>query len=127
MINTRLNNMKEYLKANIKHFLVLNFNELELTKYVTINANCDRSLLNGTYVKTEFVAPSWYNELSSMKKPILVINNIDDIDELEQRKFLEILKYNKISTFELPQNCVIIVTCSSLNINREVFSLLVRV
>lgn len=127
MINNRLKIMKEYLKANIKHFLVQDFEKLELNDYVKLNADCDRSLLNGTYVETEFVAPSWYNELSSMKKPILVIEDLDTIDEIEQRKFLEILKYNKISTFELPLNCVIIVTCSSLNITKEVFSLLVRV
>ena len=127
MSNSRIKIMKEYLKANIKHFLVQDFEELEIKDYVKLNAECDRSLLNGTYVETEFVAPSWYNELSSMKKPILVIEDLDTIDEIEQRKFLEILEYNKISTFELPINCVIIVTCSSLNITKEVFSLLVRV
>ena len=127
MINNRLKIMKEYLKANIKHFLVQDFEELELNDYVKLNADCDRSLLNGTYVETHFVAPLWYEDLCMLKKPILVIEDLDTIDEIEQRKFLEILKYNKISTFELPINCVIIVTCSSLNITKEVFSLLVRV
>ena len=32
----------------------------------------------------------------------------------EQNKFIEILKYHKISTFDLPNNCLIIVTTSNL-------------
>ena len=48
----------------------------------------------------------------------------------EQTKFIEILKYKKVSTFELPKNCLVIVTCSDLTtnkINEEVYSLLAQI
>ena len=48
----------------------------------------------------------------------------------EQTKFIEILKYKKVSTFEIPKNCLVIVTCSDLTankINEEVYSLLAQI
>ena len=60
----------------------------------------------------------------------LVIENINEIKLEEQTKFIEILKYKKVSTFELPKNCLVIVTCSDLTankINEEVYSLLAQI
>ena len=127
MINDRVKMMKVYLKSNIKHFLVHDISDLRLKNYITLESNCNRALLNGSYIDNDFVAPSWYNELCAMKTPVLVINNIDNVNEGEQRKFLEILNYNKISTFDLPSNCIIIVTYKELKINKEIFSLLVEI
>ena len=61
---------------------------------------------------------------------MLVINNINEIDVNEQTKFIEILKYKKISTFDLPKDCIIIVTAKNLKerpINEEVYSLLAHI
>ncbi len=64
---------------------------------------------------------------SKINYVVLVIENINEIPLEEQTKFIEILKYKKVSTFELPKNCLVIVTCSDLTtnkINEEVYSLL---
>ena len=98
-----------------------------------MKSNIDKSELNGHYENVEFCPPTWYKELLEKSKSehvILVIENINDISLEEQNKFIEILKYNKISTFELPKNCLIIVTCSDLNnkkISEEVYSLLAQI
>ena len=73
--------------------------------------------------------PKWYNDLmdkKDLKNNILVIDNITSIPISEQLKFCEILKYRKISTFELPKNCAIIITCDEVNkdkISPEIYSL----
>ena len=61
---------------------------------------------------------------------VLVIENLNEIPLEEQTKFIEILKYKKISTFELPKKCLVIVTCSDLTVNKineEVYSLLAQI
>lgn len=67
---------------------------------------------------------------SKTNTSVLVIENINEIPLEEQTKFIEILKYKKVSTFELPKNCLVIVTCSDLTankINEEVYSLLAQI
>lgn len=68
--------------------------------------------------------------LSTNESKFLVIDKIDTILKEEQLKFCELLEYRKISTFELPKNCVIIVTANEINkdkINEEIFSLVARI
>ena len=75
--------------------------------------------------------PKWLDEiLSTNDSRILIIDKIDTISKEEQLKFCELLEYRKISTFELPKNCVIIVTADEINkdkINEEIFSLVARI
>ena len=59
--------------------------------------------------------PSWFIDLEQNKSKTLVINNIDKIDEYEQQKFVEILKYKTISSVSLPQKTKIVVLCNNLN------------
>lgn len=60
----------------------------------------------------------WYQELQD--KEILIIDQFSSIPKVEQKKFIEILKYRKISTFLLPKECVIIITCDDIqNISEE--------
>ena len=69
-------------------------------------------------------------ELTSKDNAVLVINNINKIPTDEQIKFVEIFKYNKISTFELPKNCIVIATASNLKenpINEQVYSLMAHI
>lgn len=127
MINDRVKLLKVYLNSNIKHFLVRDIADLKLKKYISLNSDCDKSLLNGCYDGLEFVAPIWYKDLCSLKTPVLVINNIDGIEKAEQRKFMEILKYNKIGTFELPDNCIVMITYLNKSIHEDIFSLLVEI
>ena len=125
MINEeRLKMLYEYIKANVSPILIENVNKnIFLEDAVIIDAKCDRTLLDGHYEKDKYLPPSWYNELEGK---ILIIDNIDSISKYEQMKFYEILKYRKVSVFELPKNCVIIVTCTNINedrINENIYSL----
>ena len=116
-----------YLKSNVVPVLVdfLPINDLDFA--VTIPANIDMKDLNGHYEGVNFIPPKWLSEiLSSTKNKMLVIDKIDTISKEEQLKFVELLKYRKVSTFELPKNCLIIITANEINIEKisnEIFSL----
>ena len=75
--------------------------------------------------------PKWYDNVLNIKEnKVLVIDKIDTISKEEQLKFCELLEHRKISTFELPKNCVIIITANEINkdkINEEIFSLVARI
>lgn len=119
-----------YIKSGISPILLEGVSADTFKNPVIIDSNCDISLLNGHYENEGFVGPSWYNELIKKDKPILLINEINSISKEEQYKFVEILKYKKVSTFELPKNCIIIATCNNLKdnpINEEVYSLMAHI
>ena len=77
------------------------------------------------------------NYIKAGVSPLLVANipsslftNSVVLEASIDTKFIEILKYKKISTFELPENCLIIVTCSDLTnnkINEEIYSLVAQI
>lgn len=133
MNKERLNLLENYIKTGVAPLLIENIPSDLFSNSVVLKSNIDKSELNGHYEDIEFCPPTWYKELlekSKLDYVILVIENINDISVEEQNKFIEILKYNKISTFTLPKNCLIIVTCSNLNnkkISEEVYSLLAQI
>lgn len=100
---------------------------------VILSNDCDISMLNGHYEEINFVAPEWYKILLKKCKhehSILIINGINNFSEDEQLKFVEILKYRKISIFELPKNCSIIVTAYDIQnkpVAEEIYSLVAGV
>ena len=120
-----------YIKANIAPILVDFMSGKDLPDATILSSNIDAKELNGHYEGENFVPPKWLNEiLNSNTSKILVIDKIDTITKEEQMKFVEILKYRKVSTFELPNNCIIIVTVNEISkdkINEEIFSLVVRI
>jgi hypothetical protein len=120
-----------YIKANVAPVLVDFISSKDLNEAVVLPANIDAKELNGYYDGTNFMPPKWLNEILSTKESkFLVIDKIDTILKEEQLKFCELLEYRKISTFELPKNCVIIVTANEINkdkINEEIFSLVARI
>lgn len=120
-----------YIKANVVPILVDFISSKDLNEAVVLPANIDAKELNGHYDGTDFMPPKWLNEiLSTNESKFLVIDKIDTILKEEQLKFCELLEYRKISTFELPKNCVIIVTANEINkdkINEEIFSLVARI
>ena len=120
-----------YIKANVAPILVDFISSKDLNEAVLLPANIDAKELNGYYDGTDFMPPKWLNEiLSTNESKFLVIDKIDTILKEEQLKFCELLEYRKISTFELPKNCVIIVTANEINkdkINEEIFSLVARI
>lgn len=107
----------------------MSFNEMDIA--VVLPATIDVKDLNGHYDGENFMPPKWLDEiLSTNDSRILIIDKIDTISKEEQLKFCELLEYRKISTFELPKNCVIIVTADEINkdkINEEIFSLVARI
>lgn len=133
MNRERFNLLENYIKSGISPLLVQNIPSNSFKNSVVIKANIDRLELNGHYENIDFCPPLWYKELlekSKINTTVLVIENINEIKLEEQTKFIEILKYKKISTFELPKNCLVIVTCSDLStnkINEEVYSLLAQI
>lgn len=120
-----------YIRANVTPILVDFISGKDIDDAVLLPSNVDIKELNGHYVGRDFMPPKWLNEILSAKESkILVIDKIDAIEKEEQLKFCELLEYRKISTFELPKNCVIIVTANEINkdkINEEIFSLVARI
>ena len=120
-----------YIKSNVVPILIDFVDGDSIPNSVILPANCKKEELNGHYVETKFCPPKWFNIIESTKAPsILVIDKIDSIPKEEQTKFIEILKYRKVSTFELPTNTVIVVTANKINkstINEEIYSLVAHI
>ena len=130
-----MNNKKElflsYIKANVAPVLVDFISAEDLDDAIILPANINIKELNGHYSGIDFVPPEWLSEiLNASNSRILVIDKIDSITKEEQTKFIELLKYRKISTFELPKNVIIVVTANEINkntINEEIFSLVAQI
>ena len=130
-----MNNKKELLlsciKANVAPVLVNFISGEDLEGSIILPADINTKELNGHYNGIDFVPPKWFSELlNTSNSRILVIDKIDSISKEEQTKFIELLKYRKISTFELPKNVIVIVTASDINkntINEEIFSLVAQI
>ena len=120
-----------YVKANVVPVLVDFIFGKDLEETVVLSSDIDREELNGHYEGTEFMPPKWLEEiLESNKEKLIVIDEIDKISKEEQLKFVELLKYRKISTFSLPKDCLIMVTAHEINnetINEEIFSLVAKI
>ncbi len=120
-----------YVRANVVPVLEDFIFGKDLEKATILPSNINREELNGHYEETEFMPPKWLEEiLESNKEKLIVIDEIDKISKEEQLKFVELLKYRKISTFSLPKGCLIIVTAHEINketINEEIFSLVAKI
>lgn len=122
--------LMSYIKSNVAPILVDFIDGDSIPNSVVLPANLEITELNGHYDNTEFVSPEWLNKLEGSTPTILVIDKIDSIPKDEQTKFVEILEYRKVSTFELPKNTVIIVTAKEINegtINEEIYSLVAHI
>lgn len=125
--------IETFIKCGISPILLEEYSFKDFKNAVILNSNCNKNILNGHYEGATFVAPKWYEKLkqnSKNKKCLLVIENINKVPKKEQVKFLEILKYNKIGVFELPKNCIIIVTTSGLKeneIDESIYSLFAHI
>ncbi len=115
--------LKTHIISNVAPILVEKVpKEVFGKNSVILDANIDKSYLNGHYEGINYLPPKWYENLE--QNSILIIDNLSHIPKQEQKKFIEILKYRKISTFPLPEKCVVIITCDSLEkISEEIISL----
>lgn len=123
--------LMSYIKANVAPILVNFISGKDIPGAIVISADVDAKELNGHYDGADYMPPKWYNELvTNNNSKVLVIDLIDSINKEEQLKFMELLEYRKISTFELPKDCVIIVTAKEVNkdkISEEIYSLVAQI
>lgn len=123
--------LMSYIRSNVAPILVDFIDGKSIFDGVVLPANCKMEDLTGHYIETNYVPPKWMNQIFTTNVPtILVIDKIDSIPKEEQTKFVEILEYRKVSTFELPKNTVIIVTAKEINertINEEIYSLVAHI
>jgi hypothetical protein len=125
--------LKEYILANVAPILLTGFDLSSFNEVEKIESNCDTTLVNGYYEGTSFFPPTWFTKIKQKEKEklnILLIDKLDKISKKEQLKFTELLKYRKINTFNLPSNCVIILTAetvSSETIAKEIYSLVAHI
>ena len=130
MNDTKRELLMSYIKSNVAPILVDFIDGSSIPNSVVLPANLEMTELNGHYDNTEFNPPKWFNKLEESTPSILVIDKIDSISKNEQTKFVEILKYKQVSTFELPKNTVIVVTAKEINentINEEIYSLVAHI
>lgn len=133
MKNYDRESLKVIFKNNICPILIQNIDCDAFNNYVVLDKDSDSSLFNGHYEGINFVGPKWYYELEEKSKNeycILILKDINMLDFDSQLRFMEILKYRKISTFELPSNCRIILLCDNLEkspLCEEIYSLVAQV
>lgn len=130
MKSERMEMLEGLLKGGVSPILLEDFPASIFTDGVILDATCDKSELNGHYEGEKFCPPEWYTKLLSLSEPILVISNINKIPVDEQKKFVEILKYKKVSTFDLPEKTIILVTANNLEENKiseDVYSLVAHI
>ena len=129
-MENKKNLLMSYIKTNVAPILVDFITGEDIGGAIVIPANIDINELNGHYEGIEFMPPKWLKKLEDTAPNILVIDKIDSISKNEQTKFIEILKYKQVSTFEIPKNTVIIVTTKQINkekINEEIYSLVAQI
>lgn len=127
MQREKINTLETYLNSGLTNILIENVKKEIFEDEIILNYDIPVEELNGHFEGINFEPPSWYKELIDNNKKILVINDINKLEYNEQTKFIEILKYKKISTFLLPNDLVVIVLINNLKenkINEEVYSLL---
>lgn len=123
--------LKSFIKSNVAPILINFLNGKDIPNSILLPSNVNISELNGHYENDEFLPPNWLIQITnSSKQGILVIDKIDEISKKEQLKFVELLKYRQVSTFELPESTIIIVTAKEINkntINEEIYSLVAHI
>lgn len=133
MNQAKMDLFSSYVYANVAPILT-SYVPIELLNQAIIIPACvSKEALNGFYDKNVFKVPSWIKILHSRKDlpaSFLVIDDITSISKEEQIKFRELIKYRKINSFKLPDNCVVIVIAKNISketINSELYSLMAHV
>ena len=131
MMENKRELLLSYIKSNVAPILVDFLSGNDIKNAVILPANIDSKELNGHYDGVDFLPPKWMSEiLGTNASKILIIDKIDSVPKEEQLKFCELLEHRKISTFSLPENCVILVTANEVNKNKiseEIYSLVVQI
>ena len=128
-LKSRLKRLEFYLKDCDSPVLVDFLKPEQFKDAIVIDANISKNELYGDMS----FDPEWYAKLKSSNKEginYLIINNIAKVNELEQKKFIHLLKDRKCNNIVLPKNAVIVVTTDKEEkelIDKEVLSYLIQV
>lgn len=133
MMKDDLKRLKELLMVSNIPILVSKLPNELYDGAVILSSDIDKTQLDGHYEGIEYQPPKWLSILENNCKEdsgLLIINDINSISKDEQMKFGEILKYHKVSTFDLPKNCLIIVTATNIEaspIAEDIYTLLAHI
>ena len=117
-------NIEVYENAKIAPVLTKEIDKKILNDAVVIDSIIDSKDLGVVNTDKGIKYPKWYDEIVKLDYRILIIKDIDKIDEYEQEKFYELLKYKEISNIKLPKDLKIFVTYSNLdNVADSIISL----
>ena len=113
--------MKNFKK--ILNSLILKTNETILISNINVEDFSYKIIINSDLLQKDLAIvdthPLWLIELELLSKKknnvLLIIKDIDLIDEKEQLRFLEIIKYRSVNGFKLPNNAHIILSCQNLD------------
>ena len=122
--------LMSYIRANVTPILVDFIFGSDFPDAIVIPATISLEEFNGYYEETTYMPPKWYKKLINSNSKLLIIDLIDSVEKDEQLKFVELLKYRKVSTFELNDDCVILVTAKKISqekISEEIYSLVAQV
>ena len=81
---------------------------------IVIDANISQKELQIVNKKDEKKYPKWFLRLKDENKKLLIIEGIDKLEEYDQGKFYEVLKFKQISNVDLPKKIGIIVTAKDV-------------
>lgn len=121
----RIELLREYLNANVVPILVEKLDICDMPNSIILNSNINDSELVGHYEDFVFYPPKWMEKMYQSKDMIvLIINNIDLISKKDQDRFIEILKYRQVSTFDIPDNYRILLTAKNIkNVSKKIIDL----
>ena len=130
MKQEKIEMLKEYMKMNIAPILVTGVTSSSFVNPIVIDSSCTKEELNGHFEGENFILPAWYQKTKEGYNPIIIIEDITKINEEEQLKFLELVKYRKIGTCTLNDEFIILFTSPTENIeklNETLASLIVQI
>ena len=115
-----------YLRTNVAPILIDFLESKDIPNSIILQADISKNELVGHYEGINYCPPNWYKKLmEDINKFVIVIEDLDVIPQNEQSKFIEILKYKQVSTFEIPEEYrIIITTKNKKNISEEIQSLI---
>ena len=117
--------LNTYIKTNVVPIVIDFLESKDIPNSIVLNPTKEKIELDGHYEGIEYKPPKWLEILlNDPTKLILVIDDLEKIPIEEQNKFIEILKYRQISTFEIPEEYrIIIISKDYKKLSKEIQNL----
>ena len=118
--------LNTYIKTNVVPIVIDFLESKYIPNSIVLNPKKEKIEIDGHYEGIEYKPPKGLEILlNDPTKLILVIDDLEKIPTKDQNKFIEILKYRQISTFEIPEEyriIIIIVYITPTNSTRKIWS-----